>query len=89
MVTWPQFTIKIIGVHFGNSVVVNNNWDKVNDKLTNKVHPWNKVMLSLRGKNNCQSNPFQNFGNRSNIYNYKVEKRVYNFLWNNKKNMAT
>ena len=33
---WSQFSIKILGGHFGDSVLSNNNWDKVNDNLTKK-----------------------------------------------------
>ena len=31
---WSQFSYKILGTHFGNSVLNNNNWDKINDNLT-------------------------------------------------------
>ena len=33
---WSQFSIKILGVHFGNSVVDNSSWNKINDRL--KAH---------------------------------------------------
>ena len=32
-----QFPIKILGFHFVNSVLDNNNWDKINEKLTKKI----------------------------------------------------
>ena len=33
---WSQFSIKILGVHFGNSVVDNSSWNKIYDRL--KAH---------------------------------------------------
>ena len=35
---WSQFSIKIFGVHFGNSVLDNSNWDKISHSLTKKSH---------------------------------------------------
>ena len=31
---WSQFSIKIFGIHFGNSVLDNSKWDKINHSLT-------------------------------------------------------
>ena len=39
---WSQFSIKIFGVHFGNSVVDNSNWDKISHSLTKKLHMWGR-----------------------------------------------
>ena len=33
---WSQFSIKIFGVHFGNSVPDNSNWVKISHSLTKK-----------------------------------------------------
>ena len=35
---WSQFFIKIFGVHFGNSVLDNCNWDRISVSLTKKSH---------------------------------------------------
>ena len=37
---WSQFSIKIFGVHFGNSVLDNSNWDKISPSLTKKSHTY-------------------------------------------------
>ena len=37
-IVWSQFSIKIIGVYFGNSAHENRNWDKIYDNLTKKIH---------------------------------------------------
>ena len=39
---WSQFSIKIFGVHFGNSVLDNSNWDKISHSLTKKLHMWGR-----------------------------------------------
>ena len=36
--TWSQFSIKILGVYFGNSVIDNSNWDKISHSLTKNQH---------------------------------------------------
>ena len=33
---WSQFSIKILGVNFGSSVLDNSNWDKISHSLTKK-----------------------------------------------------
>ena len=38
-----QFSIKILGVHFGNSVLHNSNRDKVS--LAKNINIWNSVQL--------------------------------------------
>ena len=35
---WSQFSINIFGVHFGNPVLDNSNWDKISHSLTKKSH---------------------------------------------------
>ena len=45
-----QFSIKIIGVYFVNSVVDSNNWEKLLLKINKKNHIWDRVQLFFRGK---------------------------------------
>ena len=33
---WPQFSIKIIGVNFANSILDNSNWDKTSEGIIKK-----------------------------------------------------
>ena len=33
---WSQLSVKIFGVHFGNCVLNNSNWDKITHSLTKK-----------------------------------------------------
>ena len=33
---WSKFKIKILGVHFGKSVLDNSNWEKKSNSLTQK-----------------------------------------------------
>ena len=47
---WSQFSIKILGVHFGSFVLDNSNWDKISHSLAKKVNIWNRVQLTLRWK---------------------------------------
>ena len=46
--SWSQFSIKIVGVHFRNSALDNRNRDKIYDNLTKKTHIWNRMKLSLK-----------------------------------------
>ena len=48
--TWSQFSIKIIGVHFYYSAHDNRNWDEIYDNLTKKFYIWNRMQLSLKQK---------------------------------------
>ena len=34
---WSQFSINIIGLHFGNSVLDNSDWDKISHSLRKKI----------------------------------------------------
>ena len=45
---WSQFSIKIFGVHFGNSVLDNSNWDKISHSLTKKSHTFEEGGAHLR-----------------------------------------
>ena len=51
--TWLQFSIKILGVHFGNSVIDNSNWNKISHTLTKK----NQYLEQSYEKKKCKSNP--------------------------------
>ena len=42
--------MKILGVNFGNCILDNCKWNKKRVKLSQKIHIWNRVRLSLRGK---------------------------------------
>ena len=33
---WSQFSIKILGVNFGNSIFDNSNWDKISEDVIKK-----------------------------------------------------
>ena len=45
---WSKFPIKIFGVHFGNSVLDNSNWDKISHSLTKKSHTCEEGGAHLR-----------------------------------------
>ena len=45
---WSQFSIKIFGVNFGNSVLDNFNWDKISHSLTKKSHTCEEGGTHLR-----------------------------------------
>ena len=47
---WSQFSIKIIGVTFVNSILNNSNWDKISEGLIKKIHIWNRVRHFSRDK---------------------------------------
>ena len=34
---WSQSLTKILGIHFGNSILNNNDWDKINDHIHKKI----------------------------------------------------
>ena len=35
---WPQFYVKMVDVNFDNFVLDTNNYDKINDNMTMKIH---------------------------------------------------
>ena len=75
---WSQFSSKILGANFGNSILDNSNWDKVSEGVNKKFHIRNRVTLSLRDKkDNCKPNPLIQIGeHRLNIYYSKnISKR--------------
>ena len=36
-IEWSQFSIKMVGVNFGNSILDNSNWDKKSESITKKI----------------------------------------------------
>ena len=58
---WSQFSIKILGVHFGNSVLHNSNLDQISHRLTKK-----------KKKNYKLNSPIQALVYRSNIHYSKI-----------------
>ena len=74
-----QFPIKILGVHFGNYVLDNPNWNKISHSLTKKINISNRVQLSLgwkKRKKNCKPNALiQTLVYRSNIYCSKIYQK--------------
>ena len=53
---WSQFSIKIFGVHFGNFVLTNFNWDKIRHSLVKKQYLEQSATLFQMKKKNCKSN---------------------------------
>ena len=45
---WSQFSIKIFGVNFGNSVLDNFKWDKISHSLTKKSYTCEEGSTHLR-----------------------------------------
>ena len=71
---WSQFSIKILGVHSGSSVVDNSSWDKISHSFAKKsVFGTECNSLLDEKKKNCKSNPLiQTLIYRSNIYYSKI-----------------
>ena len=71
---WSQFSIKILGVHSGSSVVDNSSWDKISHSFAKKsVFGTECNSLLDKKKKNCKSNPLiQTLIYRSNIYYSKI-----------------
>ena len=70
---WSQFSIKILGVHFGSFVLDNSNWDKISQSLAKKINIWKSATHFEMKKNNCKSNTLiQTLIYRSNIYYSKI-----------------
>ena len=49
-VAYFNFSIKILGIPFDNAVPDNSNWDKISANIAKRIHIWNRVRLSLRGR---------------------------------------
>ena len=57
---WSEFSIKIIGVNFGNSFLDNSNWDKISHSLAKKKNQFleqQSATLFEMIKKNCKPNP--------------------------------
>ena len=74
---WLQLSIKLTGLHFGNSVLDNSNWDKVSHSLTKKQYlEQSKTLFEMKKKKNCKPNPLtQTLVFRSNIYYSKIYQK--------------
>ena len=79
---WSQIFLKILGVNYENCAL-----DKINQRKLNK-----EVRLSLRAKkiivNQILLSKFWNITQIYTISKYReqeIEKRIYNFLWEDKK----
>ena len=35
---WSRFSIKILGVNFGNSILDNSHWGKISEDIVKKIH---------------------------------------------------
>ena len=83
---WSNFSVKILGIKFDNFVSDNSNWDKIRDNTAKKIHMWNRVRLSLRGKkliiNQVLLSKFWYIGQIYAVPKYikkQIEKMIYNF----------
>ena len=47
---FSQFSIKILGIVFGNSILDKSYQNKISEGIIKKIHTWNKVGFSLRSK---------------------------------------
>ena len=73
---WSQFSIKILGVHFVNFVLDNNNWDLINDKSTKKIIFKTDCDSLWEGKINRKPKPvIKTMAHRSNIYYSKIYQK--------------
>ena len=46
-----EISIKILGVKFVKSILNNSKSDKISEGIAKEIHIWNRVRLSLRGRN--------------------------------------
>ena len=71
---WSQVSIKILGVHFGGSVLDNSSWDKISHSLAKKtIFGTEYNSLWNEKKKNCKSNSYiQILISRSNLYYSKI-----------------
>ena len=57
-----QFSMKTLGVHFGNYVLVNSNWDKISHGLTEKQHLKQGAKQQQQKKELQTKSSYPNFG---------------------------
>ena len=89
---WSNFSIKILGITFDNAVPDNSNWDKISANIAKRIHIWNRVRLSLRGRkiiiNQILLSKLWYIGQIYTIPKHikkEIEKRIYDFLWEGRK----
>ena len=75
---WSNFSIKILGINFDNFISENSNWDKIKDNITKKIHIWNRVRLSLRGKKliTKSNSTFGTLVHGTDLYNSKIHQKT-------------
>ena len=66
---WSQSFTKIIGIHFGNSIFNNNDWDKINDHIHKKII----FGTGLEWDSLWEGRLCQNY--RSNVYHFKIHQK--------------
>ena len=88
---WSNFSIKILGITFDSFTPDNSIWDKISANTAKRIHIWNRVRLSLRGRRTIINQIlFSKLWYIGQIYTIpkcskkKIEKRMYDFLWEGK-----
>ena len=89
---WSNFSIKILGITFENYTPDNSIWEKITENIMKRIHIWNRVRLSLKGRriiiNQVLLSKLWYIGQIYTIPKYvkkQIEKRIYDFLWEEKK----
>ena len=72
-IVWSLFSTKVLGLHFGNSVLHNSNWDKVSHSLEKKQYL--EQIPSLFEVKKLIVNQIQTLVYRSNIHHSKIIKK--------------
>ena len=93
---WSKLSIKLLGVHFGNSVLDNSSWDEINGSLGNNCQyiEQSATLFGMKKKKrkkkekNFKPNPLiqtlvhSSDKYYSDIYQTGIEKAMQNLLWN-------
>ena len=90
---WSKLSIKILGVHFGNSVLDNSSWDEINGSLGNNCQyiEQGATLFEIKKKKKekyFKPNPFiqtlvhSSDKYYSDIYQTEIEKAMQNILRN-------
>ena len=92
---WSQFSIKILAINFGISILDTSNWEKISKVIIKKDQIQNRVRLSLRGKklivNQILVSKLWYIGQIYTIQKYIIKKKkkqtekIYNFPQKEKK----
>ena len=89
---WSNFSIKILDITFDNFVPHTSNWDKISANIAKRIHIWNRVRLSLRGRkiitNQILLSKLWYIVQIYTITKYikkEIEKIIYDFLWEGKR----